>query len=66
MKNLVLQSISSFIVVFLLIMTGYNMATPPCEEDEAYVVMEDADPNHGLRWGCITLDELHAHLDGRR
>ncbi len=50
------------IAVILLTLVGCNpTADPPkpaCFEDQAVVVAPDPDPNHGLTWVCVTLDDF--------
>lgn len=45
---------------FLWALTEYGRNNPGCTEDQAYVAYEDHNPNHGLSWHCVSLDELRS------
>ena len=39
---------------------SYGRSHPGCTEDQAYVAYEDHNPDHGLSWHCVSLDELRS------
>lgn len=43
-------------VIFQGVTMGFE---PPCFEDEAYIVVRDPNPDHGLTWHCVSREHLY-------
>ena len=70
----IMNSTATLVVsgLFVTAIVGYalgaNAEHVPCLEDEAYVVAINTNPNHGLAWECVGLEDMltQAYEDGAR